>query len=179
MDLKPFVQLAAPRTVHQPELPPDLAEFYARHEGVGLESRWDRTVRLCRLDEVVRIGWKNLHTAFADEIPKAWEGFAAFRIGMGTFFEEIVYVLNAISCPSGSILEIGGLSPGPGGKGPTSLESSLVLAASFREWLIHLEHWGWVEYAVAGIGDLPEQQQQELIRYYLSLNPGMNTGGNR
>jgi hypothetical protein len=178
MDIKPFFTLAAPRAVNRPELPPDLAEFYARHEGVGLESSPNRTVRLCRLGEAARVGWKDLRIfAPGDAVPEGWEGFAAFRIGMGMFFEEIVYALDAPACPPGSILAIGGLASGPGGQGPASLESSLVLAASFRDWLTHLERWEWVEYAVAGIGNLPEPQQQELVRYYLSLNPGMNVGG--
>src|SRR5262245_22307286 len=110
MDPKPFVQLGAIREVNRPELPSDLAEFYARHEGIGLESSPDRTVRLCRLDEVARIGWKDLQLVTANEVPEGWEGFAAFGIGMGRFFEEIVYVLNAPSCSPGSILEIGGLA---------------------------------------------------------------------
>lgn len=174
MDLKPFVRLVASRTVSRPELPPDLAEFYAWHEGVGLEGGPDRTVRLCRLDEVARIGWKDL--LLVCDVPEGWERLAAFRIGMGMFFEEIVYVLDAPSCPPGSILALGGVAPGPGGRGPYALESSLVLAASFRDWLTHLERCEWVEYAVAGIGDLPERQQQELCRYYLALNPDMNVG---
>lgn len=39
MDLMPFIRLAMPRTVNQPELPADLAEFYAWHEGVGLQKQ--------------------------------------------------------------------------------------------------------------------------------------------
>jgi hypothetical protein len=93
VDLKPFIQLATPREVNRPELPPDLVEFYASHEGIGLESDPDRTVRLCRLDEVVRVRWKDFpwgkdeyleacedFTAFR----KAWEDFAAVQIGMGS-----------------------------------------------------------------------------------------------
>src|SRR4051794_2947508 len=103
MNLIPFVQLPAPRETNRPELPPDLAEFYAWHEGVGLEGSWHegvgpvsspgRTVRLGRLDEVALIGWKDLHLASADKVPEGWEEFAAFRIGMGRFFEEILYIL--------------------------------------------------------------------------------------
>jgi hypothetical protein len=154
-----------------------LAEFYAWHEGIGLDSDPYRTVRLCKLDEVARIRWKDLGLPGADEVPEGWEGFAAFRVGMGMFFEEIVYVLDAPSCPPGSVLAIGRDVCGPGGEGPYALESSLVLAASFPDWLAHLERWGWVESAVAGCGDLSECQQQELRQYYLALNPGMNVGG--
>src|SRR5262249_19706063 len=124
MDLKPFVHLAEPRAVNRSELPPDLAEFYTTHEGVGLESSPDRAVRLCKLDEVTRVGWKDLR--LVGDVPEGWEGFAAFRIGMGMFFEEIVYILDAPSCPAGSILALGRDLAGPGGAGPFSLESSLV-----------------------------------------------------
>lgn len=176
MPSKPFVELASPRVVGRPELPPDLAEFYAQYEGVGLESDPDRTVRLCQLMEVTRIGWMDLHIVAPGDVPEGWEGFAAIRMGMGMFFEELVYVIDAPSCPPRSILAIGGLAPGPGGSGPYALESTLVLAATFQDWLSHLEAWGWVEYAVAGIGDLSDGQQQELLQYYLRLNPGMNVG---
>jgi hypothetical protein len=172
MDPKPFIRLAEPRVVNRPELPPDLAEFYTWHEGIGLESPPDRTVRLCRLDEVACVGWKEL--VLVGDVPEGWEPFAAFRVGMGRFFEELLYVLEAPSCSSGSILAIGGMVPGPGGEGPASLETSLVLARRFQDWLTHLEQCGWVEYAVAGIRSVPEREQQELCRYYLALNPGMN-----
>jgi len=173
MDLKPFVQLATSRAVNRPELPPDLAEFYSGHEGVGLGSSIDRPVRLCRLDEVDLIRWKDLLT-LPDEVPPGWEGFAAVRLGLGMFGDEIVYVLNAPSCPPGSVLAIGRDLAGPGGDGPFSLESSLVLAASFTDWLAHLERWGWVEYAVAGWEAPPDPQ--EVGRYYLALNPAINVG---
>ncbi len=173
MDKRPFIQLSAPRIVNRPDLPPDLAEFYTRHEGVGVDSPADRTVRLCKLEEVARFGWKDLHSLFGDDTPEGWEGFAAFLIGIGISFEKIVYVLDAPSCPAGSIVAIGGLAPGPGGKGPAAMARSLVLATSFRDWLAYLERWEWVDYAIDGCGDLPEEQQQELERYLLALNPDM------
>src|SRR5947209_8218432 len=115
--VKPFVPLAGPRAVSRPELPPDLAAFYARHEGVGLESSWDRhPVRLCKLDEVVRGGWKDL--GLGGDVPEGWERFTALRIGAGMFFEKVVYVLDAPSCPPGSVLAIGRDVGGPGGDGP-------------------------------------------------------------
>lgn len=169
MDLKPFVQLAAPRAVNRPELPKDLTEFYTWHEGIGLNSTWERPVQLCTLDEVARIGWKDLEVG---HIPEGWEEFDAFRIGIGMFFVWIVYVLKAPSCPPGSILAIGADVAGPGGNGPYALESSLVLATSFTDWLAHLEQWGWVEYAVAGWEPPPDPQ--EIARYYLALNPESN-----
>jgi hypothetical protein len=173
MTLKPFVDLAAPRVVKRSELPPDLAKFYARHEGVGLDSSTDRPVRLCRLEEVALIRWKDFCTP-SDDVPEGWEGFTALRIGVGMFGDEILYVLNAPSCPLGSVLAIGRDLAGPGGVGPFSLESSLVLAASFPEWLAHLERWGWVEYAVAGWEAPTDRQAVE--QYYLALNPNMNVG---
>jgi hypothetical protein len=172
MTLKPFVHLAAPRAVKRSELPPDLAKFYAAHEGVGLESSPDRPVRLCRLEEVARVGWNDL--GLVGDAPEGWAGLAAFRVGMGMFGDEIVYVLDAPSCPPGSILALGRDLAGPGGVGPFSLGSSLVLAASFPEWLAHLERWGWVGYAVAG-WEAPTDRQA-VKQYYLALNPDMNVG---
>jgi hypothetical protein len=170
MDLKPFVRLTQPRAVNRPELPPDLAEFYAGHEGVGLESSADRPVRLCRLEEVALTRWKDIF-ATPDDIPEGWEEFAALRVGVGMFGDEILYVLNAPSCPLGSVLAIGHDLAGPGGDGPFRLESSLVLAEDFSGWLSHLERWGWVEYAVAGWEAPPDPQ--EIDRYYCAFNPGM------
>jgi len=138
-----------------------------------LEGSSDRPVRLCKLDEVTRGGWKDLR--LVGDVPEGWERFAAFRVGRGMFFDEIVYVLDAPSCPRGSILAIGRDLAGPGGVGPFRLEGSLVLAESFAGWLAHLERWGWVEYAVA-CWDAPPDQQ-EIEQYYLALNPGLNVGG--
>jgi hypothetical protein len=173
---KPFDQLAVPREVVRCGLPPDLADFYAHNEGVGLEAELTYPVRFCKLDEVARIGWRDLDIIGADEVPEGWEDFDGLRIGKGVFFEEIVYVLKAPSCQPGSILAIGGLAPGPGGKSAVALDSSLVLAENFPQWLAHLERWGWVEPSVIGINDLSRAEQEEICRYYLALNPSMNLG---
>jgi hypothetical protein len=169
MDQKPFVRLAAPRSVNRPELPPDLTEFYTWHEGIGLESSPDYCVRLCKLEEVEQVGWMDMSL----EDVEGWERFAAFRIGMGTCGETILRVLDAPSCPPGSILAIGSIlsGGGSGGEGPYALEPSLVLARSFPDWLAHLERWGWLEPIIAGMGDLPKREWQEAYRYYLGLNP--------
>jgi hypothetical protein len=153
-----------------------LAGFYAEHEGVGLEcdAGPDRVVLLCKLDEVVRVSWKDVAVA---DIPEGWEQFAAFRVGIGRFFEKIVYVLDAPSCPPGSILAIGTHLVGcEGGDGPFKVDGSLVLAATFQGWLTHLERWGWVEPVIASAWELTEQEQQEMRCYYLALNPGLNVG---
>jgi hypothetical protein len=107
------------------------------------------------------------------DVPEGWEGFAAFRIGVGRFFEEIVYILDAPSCPPGSILAMGGNLFAVGGDGPYVLDASLVLAATFPGWLAHLECWGWAEPAIAPAWELKEQEWQELNHYYLPLNPIM------
>jgi hypothetical protein len=165
MDQKPFVPLPTPRAVGQSDLPPDLAEFYARHDGVGRACDPDRSVRLHRLDEVTRVGWGGL--GLVGDTPEGWEGFAALRIGFGVYFEEIVYVLNAPSCPPKSILAIGTNLVGcEGGDGPFKLDGSVVLAATFLGWLTHMERWGWEEPIIAGMGERPEQEHQELCRYY-------------
>jgi hypothetical protein len=174
MDPKPFVSLTAPRMVEQFGLPSDLARFYAANEGVGLESSPDRSVRLCRLDEVARIAWRHVHIFGADELP-GWERFAAFRVGISPFFDEIVYVLNAPVCQAGSILTISVDVAGPGGYGSATLEPSLVLASSFTEWLKRLEACGWTEYGL-GPGDLaklPAAEERQQRRYYQTLNPGL------
>jgi hypothetical protein len=171
---KPYVRLATPRTVDRPELSPDLAEFYARHEGVGLEADWkERPVRLCKFAEVTRVGWEGLNQV--GDVPEGWERFAALRVGMGMYFEEIVYVLDAPSCPPGSVLAVGTNLVGcEGGDGPFKLDGSLVLAPTFPAWLDHLKRWGWEEPVIAGMGGRPKAEYQELCRYYLALNPSLN-----
>ena len=178
MNPKPFVRLKQPRFLIRPDLPADLVKFYEQNEGVGLESSPNRVVRICRLKEVTRIGWRNLHILGREECP-GWERFAGLRIGISSFFDEIVYVLDAPCCSLGAILSLGVDVAGPGGCGPAPLESSLVLAVTFPEWLRHLERMGWVEYGLVpgGILELPEPTQHELRRYYLSLNPGIAWGG--
>src|SRR5262245_2681659 len=97
MDQRPFVRLPAPRVVERLVLPTDLARFYSENEGIGRESDPDRSVRLCRLNEVVQLGWCDVHVLRGYEIPE-WELFAAYRIGISPLFDEIVYVLSAPSC---------------------------------------------------------------------------------
>lgn len=177
MDQNPSVRFTSQRSVEGLGLPKDLAQFYAENEGVGLESSPDRLVRLCRLDEVARIGWSDLHIFGADTCP-GWEQFAAYRIGVSSFFDEILYVLDAPSCPAGSILTIGVDVTGPGGSGSEALEPSLVLAPGFAEWLRHLEECAWVEYGLVpgGLDRLPEAEQRYHRRYYQALNPGIDWG---
>jgi hypothetical protein len=174
MDQKSFKRLAAPRAVNRPDLPLDLARFYAKHEGVGLESTPKRIVRLCRLNEVTRIGWRDLHILGAADC-LGWEDFAGYRIGISSFFDELVYVLHAPSCKSRAILALGVDTGGTGGSGPAALESTVVLAPNFPAWLRLLEQTGWVDYGLVpgSLTDLPKRQQQVLIRYYQALNPEM------
>jgi len=177
LDPKPFVRLMTPRMVKQFGLPSDLARFYSENEGVGRESSPSRFVRLCRLDEVARIAWRDIHIFGTDEF-LGWGQFAAYRIGISAFGDEIVYVLNAPVCPAGSILTIGVDVAGPGGIGSATLEPSLVLASSFAEWLKRLETCGWSEYGL-GPGDLaklPAAEELQQRRYYQSLNPGITWG---
>jgi hypothetical protein len=69
MDPKPFEKLTTRRLINRSDLPLDLAEFYAENEGMGLESSPDRIVRLCRLDEVSRVGWRDIHLDGKDDCP--------------------------------------------------------------------------------------------------------------
>jgi hypothetical protein len=173
LDQNPSTKLATARDVEVFGLPDDLSRFYAEHEGVGLESSPDRPVRLCRLEEVEKVGWSDLHVIGEYECHPGWEDFAAYRIGVSSFFDEIVYVINAPCCSAGSILTLGVDLSGPGGSGPDVLEPSVVLASSFDEWLRHLEECRWVEYGLVpgGLAELPQAEQDRLRQYYLVLNP--------
>ncbi len=175
MDMRPYICLPVVRAVNRPDLPVDLAAFYATNEGVGLESEPNQTVRLCQLDEVSWInGWDDLKYGIADPVPEGWEEFIALRIGMGITFEEIVYVIKAPSCPPGSIFVIGSSVCGPGGDGTGDVEGTLVLGASLRDWLNHLERWGGGEPVIMNTRELTEMELESLREYYLGLNPRMN-----
>lgn len=173
----PFFKLEISRKVLRSDLPNDLARFYEWHEGVGLDCDADRPLRVCRVNEVNRIGWKGLlMCAVLDCAPEGWEDFQGLLIGMGPCFEEIVYVLHSPSCSPGSIMALGGVAPGPGGNGPFALEPSLVLGHTLDAWLAHLESWNRIEYILDSINELPLMQQRELIKYFVELNPQMNHG---
>jgi hypothetical protein len=176
--LKPFKRLRLRRLVKRPDLPNDLVEFYEQNEGVGLESSADHLVRLCRLDEVAHVEWRDLHI-FGElyKIP-GWESFSGFRVGFSSFGDEIVYVLECPCCAKGAILTIGIDVPGPKQRLPERFESALVLASTFTGWLRHLARMGWVEYGLVNgyLADLPATEQRELRLYYQALNPGITWG---
>lgn len=178
-DQKPFVPLPAPRVVDRSDLPLDLIAFYAQNEGVGLATDCDRSVRLCRLDEIRAInGWQDLRRP--SDCPPRWEQFRAVYFGISQFCGDmILYVLNAPSCPAGSILALGRDISGPGGEGPDVLETTVVLGRTFTEWLVHLEQVDWVELGLTPgcLANLSDAQQQKERRYYLSLNPGLGWAG--
>lgn len=169
----PFVPLSTPRSTDNTGLPDDLAEFYRHSEGIGLEAHPDNLIRLCTLEEVERIGWSDLHVIGGSEPEEGWEQFSGYRIGTSSFFDEIVYVLDAPSCRPGSILVIGVDIYGPGGDGPSAFECSLVLAASFEEWIDRLKQANWIELGVipGELENLQPADRQASIRYYQSLNP--------
>jgi hypothetical protein len=85
---------------------------------LNMGSQGYRPVRRCVLDEVALVNWKGL--GFVPDGPEGWEGFSAYRVGMGLYFEAVVYVLAAPSCPSGSIIPIGDSVLGPGSSGRTT-----------------------------------------------------------
>ena len=174
MDHRPFRPLARPRKIVRMGLPAELLQFYARNEGVGLESTAKRLVRLCRLSEVETHAWRDIHI-FGDDEPEAgWDEFEAVSIGVSSFFDWIYLVQRAPCCPPGSILTIGVGVAGPGGRGEHTLEYALVLASSFDEWLAHLQRYDWFEYGLAPgeIWELGAARQSELRAYYKALNPG-------
>lgn len=172
MDPKPFIKLPADRKVNRSDLPADLVHFYTSNEGRGLESSPERTIRLCLLEEVQRVGWKDLRT-FGSEMFERWQDFQGMRVGISSFFDEILYVQKAPSCGAGAILALGMDMAGPGGIGPYALEPSLVLGASFDSWLANLEMNKWVEYGFVpgSISELSKQRQNQVRQYYKALNP--------
>src|SRR5688500_13228855 len=93
---RPFFTLRKPRTVARAGLPPDLATFCRSHEGIGIEHPPDRFVRMCKLDEVRRVGWKDLHIV-GDDVPPddGWANFAGYRVGYSDMLDEIVWAVSA------------------------------------------------------------------------------------
>jgi len=175
VEQKPFNQLPVARSLERFDLPVDLAAFYERHEGVGLESTPERLLRLCQLDEITHVGWRDLHVLGEEDVP-GWEEFAAIRIGMSAFFDEVLYVTDCPCCESGAILCIGIDVSGPGGVGDARFECSLVLATSLSDWLERLERFNWVEYGLmpGQLADLSQDDEWELRSHFLRLNPAIS-----
>lgn len=174
-DPMPYRRLVVLREVPDRRLPDDLRRFYARNEGVGLDSDPERIVRLCKLAKVKAVRWADLHIFGKHQPGRGWKEFAGYRIGVSSFFDEIIYVLKAPVCAGGSILTLGPDVAGPGGIGPLTIEPSLVLSPSFDGWLRNMERARWREYGLApgDLRELPKSQQDELLRYYKGLNPGI------
>ena len=172
-DHMPYRRLVAPREVADHRLPDDLRQFYAWNEGVGLESDPEQIIRVCKLAEVKSVQWADLHIFGKDKPGRGWEEFAGYRIGRSSFGDEIIYVLKAPVCATGSIFALGPDVAGPGGTGPLAIDSSLVLSPNFDEWLRNMERAGWHEYGLTpgGIRELPNAQKDQLLRYYKGLNP--------
>jgi hypothetical protein len=174
-DPMPYRRLPSPRNVVERHLPDDLRKFFALNEGVGLESDPERTVRLCKLSEVKAIKWADLHILGKDEPDQGWNEFAGYRVGVSSFFDEIVYVIKAPACAPGTVLTLGPDVSGPGGTGPAAIEPSLVLASNFAEWMRNMERNGWREFGLTpgDIRGLPVSQKDQILRYYKGLNPGI------
>lgn len=174
IDMRPFVSLQDPRAVERDDLPPDLLRFYERHEGVGLESSPERDVRLCKLAEVKEYAWRDVPIFGADAEP-GWGEFRGLYIGVSSFHDGIYWVRKAPCCPAGSILTIGPDIAGPGGGGDHTIEPSLVLAASFDEWIDRLGRYRWTEFGLApgSIDDLPAAARPAVRSYYRALNPAI------
>jgi hypothetical protein len=183
MDLTPFIDLPAPRAVAIPWLPPVLREFYERHEGIGRDGPPDLSVRLCRLDDVSEVGLRDLHLFENFPLNAAWAGFSAIRIGVGMFFDEIVYVVRSPVCPPASIMAFGADVFGPGGEGDDENDpcGSVVLARSFGEWMDRLKTDGWKELGlVPGVlARLPIERATKLRKRFAELNPRCDWSGTR
>lgn len=177
-DRKPFTQLKESRRIDVDWLPEDLRTFYESREGVGSDSTSDPDVRLCKLEQLSRIKWKDLHILGDREPRDGWKDFAAIRIGAGAYGDEIVVVISAPCAPKGSIMAFGPDVAGPGGTGAGRLRESLVLSEDFDHWITRLDQDGWVEYGLGpgGIKNLPAERQKELRANFLRLNPAISWG---
>ena len=174
---RPFVDLEVERDLSDLDLPGSLVEFFRKFEGVGEETDPERFhIRLCKLDESVEIGWEDLHVIGGDPPEGSWSDFRGFRIGISDSFDEIVYVLNCPCCKPGAILAVGIDIFGPGGTGPEVIEPTLVLAATFSEWLSELENSDWVEHCLitGSIHELPQSQRDHTLRRLSELNPNVD-----
>jgi hypothetical protein len=103
-----------------------------------------------------------------------WDRFTGIRIGIGCFFDELIYVTQAPVCPPGSIMAFGVDVDGPGGVGSNDDPAgSLVLAATFREWIDRLSADSWDEIGLVPgeIDRLPPDRATELRRRFAELNP--------
>lgn len=181
LDPTPFTLLKKSRRIDTDWVPPDLRDFYAAREGVGLESTADRLVRLCKLSEVVRIGWADLHIFGGDKPPRGWKDFSAIRLGVSCFFDEIVWVLSAPSAPAGSIMTFGPDVAGPGGTGKDAIEGSLLLSDDFDHWITRLARDGWTEYGLVpgSIKEEPAERQNEVRAHFRRLNPSITWGADK
>ena len=173
LDPPPFTKLTTPRAVPQ-GLPPDLAAFYQRYEGCGMDDEAEgepRDLRLAKLDELKVLRPKDLGAESVAE----WGTFKAIRIGAGAYGDSVCYVLRAPVAPAGAIMAFGMDVAGPGGAGPAALQGSLVLAANFNSWLARLREDGWQEYGLqpGTIPELPEERARSLKRLFRSLNPAI------
>ncbi len=180
LNMKPFIELDAPRTVTMPGLPQDLQKFYERHEGVGLENPGDYPVRTCKLEELKWMGWDDL-PMFRGYEPedKGWKSLRAIRFGFGCFFDDVVYLVEGPLAPAGSIVAFGEGTPGPGGNSIDELLCCLVLARNLGDWLVRLAEDRWHDYGLANaeIENQPPERAEYLRGLFLSLNPGIDWVG--
>jgi hypothetical protein len=168
-----YVDLAVPRSIGRTELPKEVAEFYMRHEGIGIESDPDRVIRLCRLDELARVSWEDLHLFGGSPPPhEGWASFDGFRLGYSDTLDELLYVLKAPGIPAGSVLAMGvNAMVGPAGSDVDGPNGSIVLAGSFDEWIGRLERFGSAAHGLFIDMDLPDEVAQVLFQRLAELNP--------
>jgi hypothetical protein len=181
MSLLPFERLSYRREIGRADLPDDLARFYREYEGVGFESSPDDfPVRLGRLRELEHHTWRQVHIFGQDEEP-GWNAFEGIFLGWSSFLDAIYYVLVCPCCSNGAILTIGAGVAGPGGKGSSPFEPSLVLAPTFELWIERLVRFRGVEFGLypGEIASLPRKQRIEQKAYFRALNPGSDLAPER
>ncbi len=165
----------SPRTALPGWLPADLMDFYAHHEGVGLDASADHPIRIGRLVEAAPVVMHDLHLYDDFPLNGGWDRFTGIRIGLGCFFEELIYVTQAPVCQPGSIMAFGsdGIE-GPGGIGcDDDPEMSLVLAASFGEWIarLRIDNWDEIGLVPGELDRLPAERAAQLRTRLAELNP--------
>ena len=163
--------MPARRDIGRADFPADLTEFYAEHEGVGLESKGHHTIRMARLSEVTKIAWKDLGLS-ADPPHAGWASFSGYRIGFSDYGDEIVYVLSAPGIPAGSVLALGATELyGPAGGDQDGTQGALVLGASLGDWLERMRRFGTAADGLYGECGVPEWVADIVEAEIARLNP--------
>ena len=165
-----YVRLALKRAAARSDLPEDLNQFYAAHEGMGLQPQPGCVLQLAKYDEVGVVGWEDLGVPEGLPDPR-WKDFRAIRIGHDNSWDTIYYVRWAPGASAGSILAFGDIADGPAGQDRGGTVGALVLAASFHDWINRMARHGPDASGLFFPIELPESAQDEIVAELAALNP--------